>query len=89
VAVARALIHRPLLLLADEPTGNLDRHSARAVGKLLLDLHREENTILVVVTHSQELADTFPRVLLMEDGALRPPDAEAGAGIRLPPAASS
>src|SRR5438552_1887872 len=63
VAVARALIHRPLLLLADEPTGNLDRHSARAVGKLLLDLHREENTILVVVTHSQELADTFPRVL--------------------------
>src|SRR6516165_6221682 len=91
VAVARALIHRPLLLLADEPTGNLDRHSARAVGKLLLDLHREENTILVVVTHSQELADTFPRLLRMEDGTLRPPgaEAEATAGIRLPPAASS
>ena len=89
VAVARALIHKPLVLLADEPTGNLDRHSARAVGKLLLDLHREENTILVVVTHSQELADTFPRVLLMEDGTLRPPGAEASAAIRLPPAASS
>jgi lipoprotein-releasing system ATP-binding protein len=91
VAVARALIHKPLLLLADEPTGNLDRHSARAVGKLLLDLHREENTILVVVTHSQELADTFPRLLRMEDGSLRPPgaEAEAAAGIRLPPAASS
>jgi lipoprotein-releasing system ATP-binding protein len=89
VAVARALIHKPLVLLADEPTGNLDRHSARAVGKLLLDLHREVNTILVVVTHSQELADTFPRVLLMEDGTLRPPGAEASAAIRLPPAASS
>jgi lipoprotein-releasing system ATP-binding protein len=89
VAVARALIHKPLLLLADEPTGNLDRHTSRAVGKLLLDLHREENTILVVVTHSQELADTFPRVLAMEDGTLRPPATEATEGIRLPPAASS
>ena len=90
VAVARALIHKPLLLLADEPTGNLDRHSARAVGKLLLDLHREENTILVVVTHSQELADTFPRVLEMDDGTLRPsaPTAGADGAIRLPPAAS-
>jgi lipoprotein-releasing system ATP-binding protein len=73
VAVARALIQRPLLLLADEPTGNLDRHTARAVGQLLLDLHRQEQTILVVVTHSQELADLFPRVLLMEDGSLHPP----------------
>jgi lipoprotein-releasing system ATP-binding protein len=70
VAVARALIHRPVLLLADEPTGNLDRKSARAVGQLLLDLHREESTILIVVTHSQDLADTFPQTLLMEDGNL-------------------
>jgi lipoprotein-releasing system ATP-binding protein len=73
VAVARALIHRPMLLLADEPTGNLDRRTARAVGQLLLELHGEQQTILVVVTHSQELADTFPRTLLMEDGTLRPP----------------
>jgi lipoprotein-releasing system ATP-binding protein len=73
VALARALIHKPILLLADEPTGNLDRHTAHKVGKLLLDLHREANTILVVVTHSQELADTFPQVRLMEDGALTPP----------------
>src|SRR3954470_21527639 len=52
VAVARALVLKPTLLLADEPTGNLDRRTAQAVGQLLLDLHREERTILVVVTHS-------------------------------------
>jgi lipoprotein-releasing system ATP-binding protein len=72
VAVARALIHRPALVLADEPTGNLDRHTARAVGQLLLDLHREENNVLVVVTHSPELASTFERVLEMSDGTLVP-----------------
>ncbi len=71
VAVARALIHRPLLLLADEPTGNLDRRSAAAIGKLLLDLHREERNILLVVTHSTELADLFPRTRTMEDGCLQ------------------
>jgi lipoprotein-releasing system ATP-binding protein len=70
VAVARALVHRPVLLLADEPTGNLDRRTARAVGQLLLDLHREQQTVLVVVTHSQELADGFPRTMRMEDGTL-------------------
>src|SRR5439155_21957986 len=70
VALARALIHKPALLLADEPTGNLDRHTAQSVGKLLLDLHRQTNTILVVVTHSQELADTFPHVERMDDGTL-------------------
>jgi lipoprotein-releasing system ATP-binding protein len=77
VAVARALVHRPVLLLADEPTGNLDRHTARAVGELLLSLPREQQTVLVVVTHSQELADSFPRTLLMEDGTLAEP-AHAG-----------
>jgi lipoprotein-releasing system ATP-binding protein len=72
VAVARALINRPVLLLADEPTGNLDRHTARDVGQLLLDLHREQQTILVVVTHSPELAGLFPRRLEMLDGRLQP-----------------
>jgi lipoprotein-releasing system ATP-binding protein len=72
VAVARALVLRPALLLADEPTGNLDRHTAQAVGQLLLDLHRQERTILVVVTHSAELAKLFPRRMEMADGALQP-----------------
>ncbi len=71
VAVARALIRKPALLLADEPTGNLDRHTAQSVGQLLLDLHREQQTVLVVVTHSAELARGFPRVLEMSDGTLR------------------
>jgi lipoprotein-releasing system ATP-binding protein len=70
VAVARALIHKPLLLLADEPTGNLDRTNADAVGHLLLDLHRQHNTILMVVTHSGELAKLFPKRLEMADGRL-------------------
>ena len=73
VAVARALIHRPALLLADEPTGNLDRTSGRAIGVLLLEVAREENAILVTVTHSAELAGTFPRTLLMDDGKLVDP----------------
>jgi lipoprotein-releasing system ATP-binding protein len=71
VAVARALIRRPLLLLADEPTGNLDRRTAQGVGALLLDLHRQEQTILVVVTHSAEMAQLFPRRLEMVDGLLQ------------------
>jgi lipoprotein-releasing system ATP-binding protein len=74
VAVARALIHHPALVLADEPTGNLDRRTAQAVGQLLLDLHREQNTILIVVTHSAELARQFPRQLEMGDGTLQAPD---------------
>jgi lipoprotein-releasing system ATP-binding protein len=86
VAVARSLIQRPVLLLADEPTGNLDRRTARSVGQLLLELHREQKTILVVVTHSQELADSFPRTFLMEDGILQPPGgASSEAGIRTGP----
>jgi lipoprotein-releasing system ATP-binding protein len=72
VAVARALVLRPVLLLADEPTGNLDRRTAQAVGQLLLDLHRQERTVLVVVTHSPELARLFPRQVEMADGELRP-----------------
>ncbi|MFO0876318.1 MAG: ABC transporter ATP-binding protein [Gemmataceae bacterium] len=72
VAVARALILQPALLLADEPTGNLDRQSARGVGNLLLELCREERSMLVAVTHSAELAQSFPRVLVVEDGRLVP-----------------
>ncbi|HWY88188.1 MAG TPA: ABC transporter ATP-binding protein [Gemmataceae bacterium] len=70
VAVARALIFHPLLLLADEPTGNLDRRTAQTVGRLLLDMQREENTMLIVVTHSPDLARTLPRQQEMADGML-------------------
>jgi lipoprotein-releasing system ATP-binding protein len=72
VAVARALVRRPVLLLADEPTGNLDRRTAQTVGQLLLDLHREQQTVLVVVTHSAELAHGFPRRVDMMDGSFQP-----------------
>jgi lipoprotein-releasing system ATP-binding protein len=69
-AIARALIRQPALLLADEPTGNLDRTSAAAVGELLLEMQRTENTMLVVVTHSEELASRFDRRLELDDGRL-------------------
>ncbi|MGL4461645.1 MAG: ABC transporter ATP-binding protein [Planctomycetia bacterium] len=70
VAVARALVNKPTLLLCDEPTGNLDRKSAGVVADLLLDLNRREKTLLVVVTHSVELAGRFPRRVELVDGAL-------------------
>ncbi len=60
VAIARALICEPVLLLCDEPTGNLDRKSADSVAALLLELHARQKTILVVVTHNAELAARFP-----------------------------
>ena len=60
VALARALIRKPLLLLCDEPTGNLDQASADVVASLLLELHQRQETILIVVTHSAELAARFP-----------------------------
>jgi lipoprotein-releasing system ATP-binding protein len=70
VAVARAMIFRPALLLADEPTGNLDRTNAAAIGRLLLEVPREEQTMLIVVTHSLELAALFQRRRELDDGRL-------------------
>jgi lipoprotein-releasing system ATP-binding protein len=70
VAIARALINHPAVLLADEPTGNLDRKTADRIAALLAEIHRDENVTLVVVTHSPELADRFARRYDVVDGTL-------------------
>ena len=70
VAVVRALINRPKLLLADEPTGALDRVSAEGLSQLLIELNREEKVALIVVTHALELARQINRVLELRDGQL-------------------
>jgi lipoprotein-releasing system ATP-binding protein len=68
VAIARALINRPSLLLCDEPTGNLDRSTANTVTSLLFELYREEKNILIVVTHSLEIASRFDRRFELVEG---------------------
>jgi lipoprotein-releasing system ATP-binding protein len=68
VAVARALINRPRLLLCDEPTGSLDGATAEAIASLLFQLHAEEENMLLVVTHSRELADRFDQRLELREG---------------------
>ncbi len=70
VAIARALIQAPKLLLCDEPTGNLDGATADSVTQLLLTLHREERNILVVVTHSEALAASCARPMVLRAGKL-------------------
>jgi len=71
-ALARALIRQPLLLLCDEPTGNLDEASAGVVADLLLELHRRQETILIVVTHSADLAARFPARYELRHAKLHP-----------------
>ncbi len=70
VAVARALVNSPRLVLADEPTGNLDHTSAMVVARLLLQLQQEEGAMLIVVTHSSELAALLQRRARLDDGRL-------------------
>jgi lipoprotein-releasing system ATP-binding protein len=71
VSLARALITKPQLLLCDEPTGNLDHKAAEVVASMLLDLHGQQETILLVVTHSAELASRLPTRYELVDQQLR------------------
>jgi len=71
VAVARSLLLKPMVVLADEPTGNLDRQSAENVSQLLLEVPKEENTVLIVVTHSSTLASKMQRCFELNLGRLQ------------------
>lgn len=78
VAIARALIHQPALVLADEPTGNLDAVSGYNILELLTTLAREQRQTLVIVTHSQTVANAADRILLMQAGKLVQIDQQTG-----------
>jgi len=71
-AVVRALVNRPRLVLADEPTGSLDREGSESLARLLAELNREEGVALVVVTHSSPLASRMGRTFVLRDGVLVP-----------------
>ncbi len=77
VAVVRALINEPALLLADEPTGSLDRAASDNLVQLLVELNREQSTTLIVVTHAMHLAERMNRALVLEDGVLKPDEPAA------------
>jgi lipoprotein-releasing system ATP-binding protein len=72
VAIARALVMDPTLLLADEPTGDLDEHTAATLHELLKDMHRERGLTSIIATHNPRLAAACDRVLRLEDGRLKP-----------------
>ena len=72
VAHARALVLDPPLVLADEPTGNLDPATGDRIGELLLEMNRTRGTALVVVTHNERLAERIGRIAVLRDGRLAP-----------------
>ena len=71
LAIARALVHDPLLLLADEPTGNLDSDTGTRILNLLQTLHRQAAITMIMVTHSQEVATRADRILTLDDGRIQ------------------
>lgn len=82
VAVARALLLSPKLILADEPTGNLDARSAETVTQLLVELPQQENAMLIVVTHSQQLAQRMQQTQVLVDGCLQPATLRTAAAVQ-------
>jgi putative ABC transport system ATP-binding protein len=86
VAIARALANDPLLLLADEPTGNLDSKSADMVFDLFAKLHRERGMTIVLITHSDELGLRADRIIRMADGRVRSDTRSPGIAARQPAA---
>jgi lipoprotein-releasing system ATP-binding protein len=71
VAVARALINKPEVLLADEPTGNLDKHNTEALYNLLLELNKKLSQTLVIVTHNEQLTERASKVVELDDGRIK------------------
>jgi lipoprotein-releasing system ATP-binding protein len=81
VAIARAIVHRPAVIFADEPTGNLDTANAHAVHELFLQLRQQYNQTFVIVTHNEQLAAMADRTLLMRDGQIESDTRNEGAPV--------
>jgi putative ABC transport system ATP-binding protein len=80
VAIARAIVNRPEIVLADEPTGNLDSRSGESVMDLIRDLHREGRTV-IIITHDRELAASLPRRVSMLDGKIESDERDAASVV--------
>jgi lipoprotein-releasing system ATP-binding protein len=89
VALARALVLSPKLLLADEPTGNLDSATSHAIHDLFFEINRKHGTTIVVVTHNQGFAESMPRVITMRDGKIDTDERRPGTPYRKPAEAAA